>query len=169
MSDGRLLFISPTSLSFAECNTFLSLGLFSFPVISSPWQVFHGPGIFNTLVCPSQSRLQFHKIHTMSSLCLHSWTIFTHTWLQLSSLLDSKARIMWPMLPSSAAYRGCNIVALFNHVFTGLLLLRLSFTPNLAVLELGLQAKLVPNSETHQPLSAEVNELMAYTIPRSKL
>lgn len=49
ISEFKTLFRSLTPLSFAECNTLLSLGLVLLPVSCSPWQIFHNSDIPNIL------------------------------------------------------------------------------------------------------------------------
>lgn len=78
MSDVKVLFRSPTSFIFVECNTLLSLGLFLLPVSSSPWHVSHNSGISSILGSPRQSRFHFHSFTQWTLCALASGTFLSH-------------------------------------------------------------------------------------------
>lgn len=52
----------PLIPGIVDCNTFVSLGLDSIPVYSSPWQISHGSDIYNILKSLTKSRLYLHSL-----------------------------------------------------------------------------------------------------------
>jgi hypothetical protein len=87
ISDVKMLFRSPTSFSFVDCNTLLSLELFPFPVSGSPQQVSHESGIFNILGLQGNSGFIFTASHNglskppcpkTSDTCLASTASLSH-------------------------------------------------------------------------------------------
>lgn len=102
---------------FADYNTFLSLGLFPFPVCSSPWQISHDSDIFNILESPMKVSCSW--LHKMAPQSLHAGTPLPSARPQQCSLTTEEDSItlllvypshLWnqhqppEMLPSSAAY-----------------------------------------------------------------
>lgn len=114
-SDVKVLFRSSAPFTF-DCSTLLSLGMAPYLVRNSPWQVSHNSGIF-ILCSPVKSKLHLHSFaqwHLWASMQRQHWHMlvlrgFSEPWRKMSQspscILHSKTRIVWPTLPSSAAWR----------------------------------------------------------------
>ena len=119
-----------------------SLGLVPLPITSSSRQVPHGSGNSSILESPRQFRLHLHSFTQWPSFgdtpesCLVS-----ESSLRLGGkfynpfLLNSTA--MWPKLPGSAAYWGCDMPLSFNYIFTNFLLSMISSLPKFGCTETG--------------------------------
>lgn len=91
-------FRSPTSFSFIDYNTFLSLGLVPFPVSRLSRQVSHYSSIFSMLGSPRQSSI--HLTTSSSGLFKPLFMDCPDTCLALLCFLSCKGKFVNPFLLS---------------------------------------------------------------------
>ena len=116
-----MLFRFPTSSSFVECNTLISLGPFPLHVTTSPWKytMVHtistscslqgNPGFTFIASCNYLSRILVRNTSDTSGF--NNFPLSRgNTPYPFSSVLDSKTRVTWLKLSSSSACLGWKIL-----------------------------------------------------------